>query len=349
LAKSWGQPPKFTKISLSIILTLPLRIDLIIPVYNEEEAIRPFYAQLAGAIATLPYCFRIFFINDGSSDCTSQILQELGRDDERLTVVDLSRNFGHQAALTAGLDLAEGDYAISLDGDGQHPPERIGDMIRLAVQADYDIVLMQREQEGNLNAFKRGTSGLFYRLINGIGDTHIVPGAADFRLMSHAVVLALRSMPEYSRFLRGMVNWMGFRSVILPYTQPSRLAGKSKYTLGKMLRLATNAVFSFSLVPLYIAISIGVLFLVGAVIEALYVLSLWVIGNQASLAPGWSSLMFMLLIVGGSLMVALGLIGIYIGYIFQEVKRRPIYLIRRTWPKDQNETGQGHDRVSDSK
>jgi polyisoprenyl-phosphate glycosyltransferase len=311
-----------------------IHVDLIIPVYNEEEAIRPFYEQLAAAIAPLPYSFHVYFINDGSRDRTSYILQEIGQTDPRLSVVDLSRNFGHQAALTAGLDLAEGDYVISLDGDGQHPPECIGSMLELAIKSDYDIVVMQRAQDGDLNAFKRGTSGLFYRLINAIGDTQIVPGAADFRLMAHPVVLALRNMPEYSRFLRGMVNWMGFHTVILPYTQPQRLAGKSKYTLRKMLRLATNAIFSFSLVPLYIAISIGVLFLILAVLEALYVTSLWVSGNQASLAPGWSSLMFMLLIVGGSLMIALGLIGIYIGYIFQEVKRRPIYLIRQTWPKN---------------
>jgi len=314
-----------------------VRIDLIIPVYNEEEAIRPFYAQLAQAIAALPYSFCIYFINDGSSDDTPQLLHEIGRGDPRVTVVDLSRNFGHQAALTAGLDLAEGDYVISLDGDGQHPPERIGEMVNLAVQSDYDIVLMQRAEEGELSSFKRGTSNLFYRMINAIGETHIVPGAADFRLMSRAVVLALRSMPEYSRFLRGMVNWMGFRTVILPYHQPERLAGKSKYTLRKMLRLATDAVFSFSLVPLYIAISIGALFLLGAVIEAIYVLSLWLSGNLAVLAPGWSSLMFMLLIVGGTLMIALGLIGIYIGYIFKEVKRRPIYLVRRKWSQGDNE------------
>jgi dolichol-phosphate mannosyltransferase len=251
-------------------------------------------------------------------------------------VVELSRNFGHQAALTAGLDRAEGDYVISLDGDGQHPPERIAEMLRLAGQG-YDIVVMQRQDaapetgRGGVSAFKGSTSRLFYGLINRIGDTRVVPGAADFRLLARPVVLALRAMPEYARFLRGMVNWVGFRSVILPYQQPARLAGKSKYTLRKMFNLAIQAIFSFSLVPLYIAITTGVIFLALAVLEAVYVLSLWLSGNQASLAPGWSSLMFMLLLVGGSLMISLGLIGIYIGLIFQEVKRRPIYLVRRAW------------------
>lgn len=306
------------------------RVDLVIPVFNEEEAIRSFHAELSAAIAELPYLFQIYYVNDGSQDRTAELLDEIVQTDPRVTTIELSRNFGHQAALTAGLDLASGDYVISLDGDGQHPPQHIGEMLQLAIQGGYDIVLMQRIEENSVSPFKGITSGLFYRLINQIGDTQVVPGAADFRLMTHAAVLALRSMPEYSRFLRGMVNWIGFRSVILPYHQPPRLAGKSKYTLRKMLRLATNAIFSFSLVPLYIAITIGVIFLILAVFEAIYVLSFWVSGNQAHLAPGWSSLMFMLLIVGGSLMIALGLIGIYVGYIFQEVKRRPIYLIRQT-------------------
>ncbi len=313
----------------------PLHVDLVIPIFNEEEAIRPFHAQLAAAIAALPYTFGIYYINDGSRDGTANLLAEIAAQDGRVIVVELSRNFGHQAALTAGLDLAQGDYVISLDGDGQHPPERIAEMIQLARQGGYDIVLMQRAEETSSGTFKRGTSGWFYRIINAIGDTHIVSGAADFRLMSHAVVQALRSMREYSRFLRGMVNWMGFHTVILPYTQPARLAGKSKYTLRKMFRLAATAIFSFSLVPLYMAISIGAVFLVLAVIEALYVLSFWISGNQAQLAPGWSSLMFVLLFVGGTLMIALGLIGIYVGYIFQEVKQRPIYLVRRTFSQSQ--------------
>ena len=309
----------------------PLRVDLIVPVYNEQEAIGAFHAQVSAATAVLPYAFQIYYINDGSTDSTAALLAEIAANDARVHIIELSRNFGHQAALTAGLDRAEGDYVISLDGDGQHPPQCIGEMLHLAEHSGYDIVLMQRAGENSSATFKSNSSRLFYGLINRIGDTQVVPGAADFRLMARPVVLALRSMPEYSRFLRGMVNWMGFRTIILPYAQPARLAGKSKYTLRKMFNLAIEAIFSFSLVPLYIAITIGVIFLILAVLEVIYVLSLWLSGNQASLAPGWSSLMFMLLLVGGSLMIALGLIGIYIGYIFQEVKRRPIYLIRRAW------------------
>ena len=156
----------------------------------------------------------------------------------------------------------------------------------------------------------------------------MIPGAADFRLISRQVVEALRKMPEYHRFLRGMVAWVGYRSVILPYTQQERLGGRSKYTLRKMLKLALDATFSFSLVPLYVGISLGVFFLVLAVIEVIYVLSFWVRGLQSGLAPGWSSLMFILLVVGGILMILMGFIGVYVGYIFQEVKHRPIYILK---------------------
>ncbi len=308
-------------------------VGIVVPVYNEEDALLAFHQQLCEAIRTLPYAFRLYYVNDGSTDQTHRILEDLACTDDRITAIELSRNFGHQAALTAGLDAAQGDYVITLDGDGQHPPTLIPAMLDLAASG-YDLVLTQRADELSGSAFKRQTSTLFYRLINRMGDTEILPGGADFRLMSRTVVDALRQMREYHRFLRGMVSWMGFRTVILPYTPPARLGGQSKYTLKKMLRLASNAVFSFSLVPLYVGISLGVLMLFLALIEMLYVLSLWVVGNQQNLAPGWSSLMFVLLVVGGILMILLGFIGIYVGFIFQEVKRRPIYLVRQVTAGD---------------
>ncbi len=227
--------------------------------------------------------------------------------------------------------MAEGEWIISMDGDGQHPPEMIPEMLQLA-QAGYDLVLTERNHSQNDSAFKRQTADMFYKLINRVGDTEVLPGGADFRLMSRTVVDALKGMREYHRFLRGIVAWMGFRTVILPYTPPERLAGKSKYTLKKMLRLAADAVFSFSLVPLYIGLSLGVLMLVLALVEMIYVLSFWITGNQSGLAPGWSSLMFVILVVGGILMILLGFIGVYVGFIFQEVKHRPIYLVRQKLP-----------------
>jgi glycosyltransferase involved in cell wall biosynthesis len=305
----------------------PLSVDIVIPVYNEEQTVAALHQQLCQVIDPLAaYEFKITYVNDGSSDSTQRILQGLASKDDRVSVLELSRNFGHQAALTAGLDHSSGQYVITMDGDGQHPPGLLPEMLNLA-QAGYDVVIGQRIEE-NVPFLKRTTSRLFYRLINLIGDTSIQPGAADFRLLSRPVSEALAGMHEHHRLLRGMVAWMGYRTVILPYQQPDRLGGKSKYSPSKMLRLAAHAIFSFSLVPLYVGISVGLIFLVLALAEMAYVLSFWVSGNQASLAPGWSSLMFVLLVVGGSLMVMLGLVGIYIGFIFQEVKRRPIYITR---------------------
>jgi glycosyltransferase involved in cell wall biosynthesis len=304
-----------------------IRVDLIIPIYNEEEVLADFHRQLAAAIDPLPYRFRILYINDGSSDDSGTVLEKIYENDDRVLVIELSRNFGHQSALTAGLDLSDGDYVISMDGDGQHPPELIGDMLKLALSG-YDAVITQRLEEPKQSFFKKTTSRFFYKLINSIGNTRVLPGSADFRLLSRSFVDALRDMPEYHRFLRGMVAWAGYRSVILPFEPPARLAGKSKYSLRKMLALSMDAVFSFSLVPLYIGISAGAVMLILALAEMAYVLSFWITGRQSGLAPGWSSLMFVLLVVGGFLMITLGFIGVYVGYIFQEVKRRPIYLVR---------------------
>lgn len=306
------------------------KVDIIIPLYNEEEALLTLYKQICSVIDNLPYEFTLYYVNDGSTDGTQKIMQGISERDSRVIGLELSRNFGHQAALTAGLDRADGDLVITMDGDGQHPPELIPEMIKLA-ESGYDVVIAQRLDEENAS-FKSITSRLFYRLINTIGDTNILVGAADFRLLRKSVVEALRSMREYHRLMRGMVAWMGYRTIILPYQQPDRLGGKSKYSLRKMLRLAAHATFSFSLIPLYLGISVGAIFLLLAMAEVIYVLRFWVTGDQASLAPGWSSLMFVLLFVGGSLMITLGFIGIYIGYIFQEVKRRPIYLVKEKQP-----------------
>jgi dolichol-phosphate mannosyltransferase len=320
-----------------------MRVDLVLPIFNEEEVLAGFHRQLSAAIESLPYSFRIIYINDGSNDSTAAVMEEIRQTDRRVVIVELSRNFGHQAALTAGLDQADGDYVISMDGDGQHPPELIGEMLRLA-EAGYDAVITQRLEETGQSFFKKTTSRVFYRLINSIGNTRVLPGSADFRLLSRRFVEALRAMPEYHRFLRGMVAWAGFKSIILPYKPPTRLAGKSKYSLRKMVALSMDAVFSFSLVPLYIGITAGAVMLVLALAEMAYVLSFWVTGRQSGLAPGWSSLMFVLLVVGGFLMITLGFIGVYVGYIFQEVKRRPVYLVRSVSSSDRTDrTEKGDD------
>ena len=303
-------------------------VDIVIPVFNEAGVVETSHDSLAAAIDSCSNSFRIYYVNDGSSDGTASSLATLATRDRRVRVIELSRNFGHQAALTAGLDASTAAVVITMDCDGQHPPELIPQMINLLTQG-YDIVQGQRIDAGGAGGAKQFTSQAFYQLLNGVSGTRVEPGAADFRAMSRQAVDALKSMPEYHRFLRGMISWMGFSSVILPYHEPARIAGRSKYSFRKMVRLATDALFSFSLAPLYVGLSMGGVLLFLAFVEMLYVLSFWVTGRTSGLASGWSSLMFVILIIGGMLMILLGFVGVYVGYIFQEVKRRPVYILKK--------------------
>jgi dolichol-phosphate mannosyltransferase len=304
-----------------------INVDLIIPVFNEAGVVEQTYTTICEVIDYLQHKFTIYYVDDGSKDETVESLRSLAKKDKRIVVLELSSNFGHQAALTAGLDASRGDFVISMDADGQHPPELIEQMIGLYAQG-YDIVQAQRIEKKRAFSFKQITSSSFYSLINRISGTRIEPGAADFRGLSRQAVDALKTMPEYHRFLRGMISWIGYKSVILPYHESVRLAGQSKYSFGKMFRLAMDAIFSFSLVPLYVGLSAGGIFFCLAALEIIYVLSFWVRGETSTLAPGWSSLMFIILITSGMLMVLLGFVGVYVGYIFQEVKRRPAYLLK---------------------
>lgn len=302
-------------------------VDIVIPVFNEAGVVEQTYICLRDVLNELPYEFRLIYVDDGSRDGTVDSLRKLADSDPRISLIMLSRNFGHQAALTAGLDASRGDIVITMDADGQHPPKIIPQMLDLIKQG-YDIVQTQRLEEAQPASFKKWTSSLFYRLINLVSGTRMLPGAADFRALSRQAVDALKSMPEYHRFLRGMVSWMGYSSIILPYEEATRIAGKSKYSFGKMLRLASDAVFSFSLMPLYIGLSAGAIFIILACAQIIYVLNLWVTGQFEKIVPGWSSLMAVMLIASGIIMILLGFIGVYVGYIFQEVKRRPHYLLK---------------------
>jgi polyisoprenyl-phosphate glycosyltransferase len=305
-----------------------LTVDLIIPVFNEAGVVEQTYASVCKVIDCLPYQFKVYYVDDGSQDNTVNSLRALAERDQRIVVLEFARNFGHQAALTAGLDASSADFVISLDGNGQHPPEMIPEMIDLFKQG-YDIVQAQRIEEEQGFSFKQLTSSGFYTLINTISGTRMEPGAADFRGLSRQAVQALKSMPEYHRFLRGMISWMGYRSVILPYHETKRVSGRSKYSLGKMFRLAMDAIFSFSLMPLYLGMTLGGILLCLAAGQIIYVLSFWLTGRSAELVPGWSSLMSVMLVIGGMLMILVGFIGVYVGYIFQEVKRRPVYLLKK--------------------
>ena len=303
-------------------------VDIVLPLYNEADAFEETYGRIRAVVDALPQAFTFYCVDDGSSDGTAGLIRRLARRDRRIHLIELSRNFGHQAALTAGLAAARADVVITMDGDGQHPPTLLPQMLDL-IEQGYDIVQGQRADSVNAGTLKRWTSVSFYQVLNFISGTHVLPGAADYRALSRQAADALNAMPEYHRFLRGMISWMGYSSVILPYTEPKRIAGRSKYSLGKMIRLAMDAIFSFSLAPLFVGLSLGGILLCLAAVEMAYVLSFWVTGRTSGLAPGWSSLMFVMLIIGGMLMLLLGFVGVYVGYIFQEVKRRPVFLARK--------------------
>lgn len=306
-----------------------LSVDIVVPVFNEGSILENLYRRLCQAVEALPQRFRFWFVNDGSTDDTAAVLAALAAQDPRLEVIELSRNFGHQAAITAGLDRATGDHVITLDGDGEHPPELIPQMLELASQG-FEVVLTQRTDPLKAGVFKKTSADLFYSLINRISDTQIIRGCGDYRLLSRKVVAELCKMRETHRFLRGMVPWMGFRTAILPYQPAPRLGGKTKYTLPKMVRLAFAAVLSFSLAPLYLIGSLGGLFLLLAFVDLIYLLARRMAASTAPPAAWDNPLVFFILLIGGLILVALGIIGIYVGYILQEVKQRPIYIVRHS-------------------
>ncbi|HSR46945.1 MAG TPA: glycosyltransferase family 2 protein [Anaerolineales bacterium] len=307
------------------------RLSVVVPMFDEVLGLAGFHTALTEVLSGERMDYSIIYVDDGSADGTGEALDQLARKDRHIQVLHLSRNFGHQAALSAGLDAADGDIVVTMDGDGQHPPSLIPELLALH-RAGYDVVATQRIDSRLTPRMKRWTAAAFYWTINRLSDTPILPGSADFRLMSRAAAEGLRQMREYHRFLRGMVSWMGFRTVIVPYEPPPRLAGKTKYSTRRMIRLASDAIFSFSLAPLRLGLAVGIGFFLLACLEAAYVLSFWLRNRADLLVPGWSSLMFMILIVGAVMTTLLGFIGIYTGFIFQEVKRRPLYLLRDPAP-----------------
>jgi dolichol-phosphate mannosyltransferase len=303
----------------------PRLISVVVPVYNEAEGLKAFYKDLAAVLDTVAIPAEIWFANDGSTDATARQIREIAALDPRVGTVELSRNFGHQMALTAALDHARGDVIICMDGDGQHPPGLIPALLAQNA-AGYDLVLTRRR--GQQGWFKRRTSDAFYRVMNALSRTKIVPGAADFRLMTRPVVQALRQTREFHRFLRGLVQWVGFHWTIVEFDPPPRLAGESKFTLAKMLRFAGDAVFSFSLVPLRLSIFLGAFLVLIAGAELSWTLYLIFSGRAHDLVPGWTSLIFSVLGIGGVQLITMGIIGQYVGMIFEQVKNRPLYILR---------------------
>ena len=299
------------------------RISIVVPVYNEEENIAHFVQSVTAVMEQLPYTYEMLFIDDGSRDRSREILLELGTRDPRVQSIFLARNSGHQLALTCGIDHADGDAVITMDGDLQHPPELLP-VLLAKWEEGYDIVQTVRLTTEGASIFKRLTSKYYYRLLNALSDVEIQEGGSDFRLMDRKAVLALRRYREHARFIRGIVGAMGFRRTTVEFVAHERFAGQSKFSLHKMISFALDGILAYSVQPLRVAFYAGVLSALLAVLLFLHVLFETLSGATV---PGWSTIVVCSLFFGGMQMMLLGICGEYIARILQEVKNRPLYLI----------------------
>jgi dolichol-phosphate mannosyltransferase len=302
-------------------------ISIVIPAYNEEACLQELCQRLQAVLSALNLSAEIILVDDGSSDGTFQCIRELSSGDPGVSGLRFSRNFGHQAALTAGLARAQGKAVITLDADLQHPPEVIPLLVR-KWQEGYEVVATLREQTESSSFFKNFTSRIFYRLINRLSPLPIKPGAADFRLLDRRAVDALNAMPERTRFLRGLVPWIGFRQTEITFKAPDRYAGTSRYTFRKMLRFALDGILSLSALPLRFATLMGLGVMGIGLLYGLYVV--WTAIMNPESQPGWASIILLMLFLGGMQIFCMGIIGEYLARVFDEVKRRPLYIIAET-------------------
>lgn len=299
-------------------------ISLVIPLYNEEENLHALYRELVPVLNDINLRAEVIFVDDGSRDKSFQMVKELSALDNRISGISLSRNFGHQVALTAGMQHARGEMVITLDADLQHPPNEIP---RLIEQYDlgFDIVNTRRIDTEEIGFFKKTSSKLFYNLINRISEVPITESSSDFRLMSRKALDSFIQFSERGRFTRGLVSWMGYRQTVIDYICPPRFAGKSKYTVRKMLHFAADGVTSFSAKPLRIASYVGVIVFLLGLIYAVFAIIQNLSGKTI---PGWTSLLVTVLLLGGIQLLTLGVIGEYLARIFNESKSRPLYFIK---------------------
>lgn len=298
-------------------------VDIVVPVFNEEACLEELYARLARTLAPLPYTFRILFVDDGSRDRSAALCDGLRARDPRVGLVRFSRNFGHQAALTAGLDLADADAVITLDADLQHPPELIPQFLAAWEQGAQIVSGVRKRVAASFG--KRLSSALFYRMLNAISSFEITPDSPDFRLFDARVVQAIRRLREQSRFLRGIYAWVGFRNVEIPYDEAMRVGGQSHYRKRDMLLFALRAVLSFSRLPLRIATWFGLCVALLAFVYGVYAIVVNVIFHRV--VPGWTSLAVLMSFLSGVQLFTLGVVGEYLGQVLEETKQRPLYLI----------------------
>jgi polyisoprenyl-phosphate glycosyltransferase len=299
-------------------------LSVVIPVYNEAEALPRLFEAIRPVLAAMECEHELVFVDDGSRDATRRLLAEAAAADLRIKVLGFSRNFGHQAAITAGLDFASGDVVVVMDADLQDPPELLPRMVALYEQG-FDVVSAQRIGREGEGLFKRGTAALFYGLMRKAVDERLKPQVGDFRLFSRAAVNALKGFREQHRFMRGLVAWLGLREAILPFRRPPRVAGETKYPAWKMARFAWTAISSFSALPLKLSLVVG-LFMTGfGLAYSVYVLYETV--ALRTTVRGWSSLVCFQLLFSGATLTAVGLVGDYVARIYEETKGRPLYVL----------------------
>jgi len=303
-----------------------MMLSVVVPCFNEEACLRTLHERLtASATKAAGNDYEIVLVNDGSRDSSWAIMQDLAARDPHLVAINLSRNHGHQLALTAGLDLCRGDIVLVIDADLQDPPELLPDMLNRLRSEGADVVYGVRKSRAGETPFKRATAHGFYRLLSRATEVDIPLDAGDFRLMTRRALDALLAMPEQARFIRGMVAWIGFKQVPFTYDRQERLAGETKYPLRKMVRFALDALTGFSSAPLKLASHAGLTLSAGSLLLLVYIIFGWLSGQSI---PGWASLMLVVVILGAVQMFVLALMGEYIGRLYNEAKRRPLYIVQ---------------------
>lgn len=302
------------------------RVSVVVPAYNEATNLPALVERVTRVLATLPYEGELIVVDDGSRDDTGEVLDELCGRYPGLGVVRFSRNFGHQAALSAGLDHATGDAVILMDADLQHPPEAIPDLVH-RWEEGFDIVQGAREADAPRGVMKRLTSTGFYRVLNWLSEVPIDPDSPDFRLMDRKAVDALAGMRERTRFLRGMTSWIGFPRATVTYHESDRLHGQPKFSARRMLRLAADALVSMSTVPLRVGLVAGVVATLVGLVYAAWVVGAWALADRSpTLASG---ILLAVLFLGGLQLAVTGILGLYLGRVYEEVKQRPLYVVRK--------------------
>ncbi|MBP2002506.1 dolichol-phosphate mannosyltransferase [Paenibacillus shirakamiensis] len=304
-----------------------IKYSIIIPMYNEEAVIQETYRRIKKVMSTTGDTYELIFVNDGSKDQSAEMIKDYSCWDETVRLIDFSRNFGHQIAVTAGMDYASGEAVVIIDADLQDPPELILQMIAKWKEG-YEVVYAKRIKRSGETFFKKTSASLFYRVLRATTEIDIPVDTGDFRLMDRKVVEEMKRLPEKNRFVRGLVSWVGFRQTPVEYERDERLAGETKYPLKKMIKLSLDGIMSFSYKPLKLAGYLGMALSAFGFVYLLYVLYLAIFTHATS--KGWPSLVGITLIFDGAVLIMLGVLGEYIGRIYDETKGRPLYIVRET-------------------